>query len=287
MRLVTHIRVAGPHATAFGAYLVLMTLGLLNAAAAHLLALYATLLALWFWLVARRIADPDVVAVRNECLFYAAAMNLTFQAMGGAIPAIREARYDHLLHDLDLAMLGVNPNVWMQQFATPTLTELLSLCYMFFMPLLFVNLVRYFFWHKPLLGTFYRGLFTVYGVGFIGYLLVPAAGPYLAFPEMFSVELTGGPITHFTKRMVEFGSNRVDVFPSLHCAVSAYILGFYWHYHRGHFWWLLVPVTGLWVSTIYLRYHYLVDVAFGFALALLAILLVRPTTPAAITGVKQ
>ena len=70
--------------------------------------------------------------------------------------------------------------------------------------------------------------------------------------------------------MVLEGSNRVDVWPSLHCAVSAFILGFAWRHHRREFWWLAAPVAGLWLSTIYLRYHYLVDIACGFALAALA-----------------
>lgn len=280
-------RTTGPHAIAFGGYLFMMTVGLAYARALPHLALYAVLLAIWMWLVTRRMKDPDIVALRNECLFYAVAMNITFLAMGGAIPAIREMRYDEILLHLDLSAFGVSPNVWAQQFVTPALTEILSLCYLFFMPLLFANLVRYFFWHKPLLGTFFRGLFTVYGVGFVGYLLVPAAGPYLTYPELFSVELTGGPIAHLTQRMVEVGSNRVDVFPSLHCAVSAYILGFYWHYHRRQFWWLLLPIAGLWVSTIYLRYHYFVDVICGFALALAAISAVRPTSIRISTGVRQ
>ena len=71
------------------------------------------------------------------------------------------------------------------------------------------------------------------------------------------------------------GSNKVDVFPSLHCAISAFILFF----HRVHapncFRWVLVPTIGLWVATIYLRYHYFVDVLAGFALAAFALMLVR------------
>jgi membrane-associated phospholipid phosphatase len=67
--------------------------------------------------------------------------------------------------------------------------------------------------------------------------------------------------------LVTAGSNRVDVFPSLHCAVSGYILGFSFRYQRREFWLLLLPICGLWLATIYLRYHYLVDVLFGLALS--------------------
>lgn len=268
-------RTIGPHAAAFGMYLALMTVGLMTAGSLLHLALYAALLGLWAWLVSRRMTAQTEQEVRRECIFYAVAMNICFQAMGGAIPAIRDVRYDSVLLDIDLQLFPVSPNVWAEQFVTPWLTDVLSLCYLFFMPLLFIHLARYFFWQKALLGTFFRGLFTVYGIGFIGYLLVPAAGPYLTYPEMFTIPLVGSAITNITQTMVVLGSNRVDVFPSLHCAVSAYILGFSCRHHRREFWWLLLPVCGLWMSTIYLRYHYLIDVICGFTLAIVALTLIR------------
>lgn len=266
----------GPHALAFGCYLAAMSASLLLVGAIPFLALYAALLLTLAWLVGNRLNDPASVShLRRECLFYAVAMNLTFQAMAGAIPAVRTRRYDDDLLNIDLAVFGGSPNVWAEQFAAPWLIELLSLCYLFFMPLLFANLVRYFFWEKALLGPFYRGLFTVYGIGFLGYLIVPAAGPYLSHPELFTLPLEGGLIARVTHTMVILGSNKVDVFPSLHCAVSAYILCFSYRHHRREFRWLLLPVVGLWISTIYLRYHYFVDVLFGFALAAFALALTR------------
>lgn len=267
----------GPHALSFGAYLALMTLALLASGHLPMTALYGGLLAMFFWLLRRRLADPSERHLRQECLFFALAMNLTFQAMAVAIPAARAPRFDRQLLDIDLALFGASPNVWLERWATPWLTELLSACYLFFMPLLAVYLIRYFFWHQPLLGRFYRGLFTVYGLGFTGYLLVPAAGPYLSMPEMFSRALDGGPIARLTHQMVVIGSNKVDVFPSLHCAVSAFILGFAYRHHRREFFWLLPPIAGLWLSTLYLRYHYFVDVAAGFLLAALALALTPRT----------
>src|SRR5262249_26874542 len=42
---------------------------------------------------------------------------------------------------------------------------------------------------------------------------------------------------------------------------------FAWRYLRGWFWVLLPFVAGLWLSTIYLRHHYVVDLLAGWALA--------------------
>lgn len=274
---MTDDRSIGPNTYAFGAYLATMAIALALVRSVVFFILYSGLAGMLAWVTQRRLSVPSHERLRHECLFYALGMNVTFEAMGGAIPAIRSVRYDSILLDADRWMFTVSPNVWADQFAFPALTDIMSVCYLFFMPLLFVGLVRYLFWQKELLGIFYRGLFTVYGIGFLGYLLVPAAGPYLAYPDLFSTPLEGGLISRLTHTMVIVGSNKVDVFPSLHCAVSAYMLGFAFRYHRKEFWWILAPIVGLWMSTIYLRYHYVIDVICGFALAFICLTLIwRP-----------
>lgn len=263
------------HSYAYGSYLAVMTLGLVAAGAWGYGALYAAMFGSLIWLTQRRLGTPSWRNQTLELAFFAVTMNITFQAMAGAIPAIRTQRYDAHLLGLEQQLLGGSINVWAERFVSAPLTELLSACYMMFFPLLFLSLLRYFFRRKELLANFYRGLFTVYGIGFLGYALVPAAGPWLAYPELFSVPLDGGPIARLNQAIVVAGSNRVDVFPSLHCAVSAFILGFSRRHHPREFRWLLLPVVGLWCATIYLRYHYLVDVLCGFVLAAFALTLIR------------
>ena len=56
-------------------------------------------------------------------------------------------------------------------------------------------------------------------------------------------------------------------FPSLHAAVSLLSLGLAWRFTRPLFFILLPVALGLWVSTIYLRHHFVVDLIAGFALA--------------------
>jgi len=108
------------------------------------------------------------------------------------------------------------------------------------------------------------GLFTVHGLGFLGYTIWPAGGPYLHLP--FERPLLGSWFTEWVTPLVIGGSNGVDVFPSLHFAVSFYLLGFDWLFNRRRFWWVLGPCVALWVSTIYLRYHYFVDLVAGMGL---------------------
>jgi len=229
--------------------------------------LFGPMLAVMAGLARRHYRQRSWGGLAALCIGLAIGMNVSYQAMAGAVPAVRTAKFDAELLALDRWLLGETPSVWLQQWANPWVTDLMSACYFLLMPLLLVGLLRYFFRRRDLLGEFYTGLFTVYGLGFLGYLTVPAAGPWLAYPELFSVKLSGSAITELNQMMVEQGSNKVDVWPSLHVAVTLYMLGFAWRHHRFEFWLLLLPVIGLWLATFYLRYHYFVDVVSGLALA--------------------
>jgi membrane-associated phospholipid phosphatase len=60
-------------------------------------------------------------------------------------------------------------------------------------------------------------------------------------------------------------------FPSLHAAVSLVAMIYAWRFLRTWFWILLPFCLGLWISTIYLRHHFVVDLIAGWALAPVAV----------------
>ena len=220
-------------------------------------------------------SDPSL---RLRLLFYPIAMNVYFQQMRTAIPAISPEKSDPLLRGIDSALLGDTPSILWQNMATPGLTELMSLCYLFFFPYLLMGIVMHFLGPLWRCKGFVAGLFSLYGIGFLGYTLFPAAGPYLAFGGNFSAPLNGGALTSFNSALVRMGSSGVDVFPSLHVAVSLFILGFDYQHNKRRFWFCLIPCIGLWSSTLYLRYHYLIDVLCGALLAVWALWIARRHT---------
>jgi membrane-associated phospholipid phosphatase len=60
---------------------------------------------------------------------------------------------------------------------------------------------------------------------------------------------------------------RRDVFPSMHVAIS-FVVWLYAYRSSKKLFWILSPlILSLWFSTVYLRYHYLVDVLAGLVLA--------------------
>lgn len=214
---------------------------------------------------------PGNATWRMRLLFYPLAMNVYFQLMRSAVPAVHPAKLDDVLHQIDRMLLPDTPALLLQPLVTPWATELFSACYILFFPYLTFSLIAYAIGDLTRLRAFTVGLFSLYGIGFLGYVLVPAGGPYLALADQFTTPLVGGPITGWNAAVVAAGSNGTDVFPSLHVAISTFLLGFDFRHKRWRFWAYLLPCFGLWLSTFYLRYHYLIDVISGFALAALAL----------------
>jgi hypothetical protein len=201
---------------------------------------------------------------------YPAAIVVSYLNMGPALARAGAPLWDAELFRLDRLLVGTTPALLLQAFVHPPLTEALSLCYGLFIPYFATSLIWYFLAELPVARRFFAGLLGLYSIGFLGYLLMPARGPYLALADLFTIPLGGGVLTEANATLVAIGGNRVDVFPSLHCAASAFILAFDRQHSRVRFWLFVAPVAGLWLSTLYLRYHYLVDLIAGFALAALA-----------------
>ena len=155
-----------------------------------------------------------------------------------------------------------------QDYARPWLTDLFSAGYLSYLAYLHIALVRAFFSPLASLHRLTAPLFNAFAAGLLGYLLVPAVGPAAAQPDAFAAPLTGGTLTRINETVVSRGSSLYDVFPSLHVLVTCVLLD---HDRRAaprRFRLMLLPAGLLFTSTLYLRYHYAVDLAGGFALFL-------------------
>jgi membrane-associated phospholipid phosphatase len=189
--------------------------------------------------------------------------------------ALHAPSVDALLQQIDLRFLGVHPSVVLEPFCHPLLTDVMSACYLLFFPYLIVTHLDYFRGDPDTLRRFCVGLYTVYAGGLLCYTLLPAAGPYVALAGEFRRPLEGGLLTRIHHAIVVRGTNGVDVFPSLHCGVTSFLLFFDRRHSPRRYRLLLAPIVILWISTLYLRYHYFVDVVAGFALSGVGLLLAR------------
>lgn len=184
------------------------------------------------------------------------------------IDALQGSRLvDPQLIAADLALFGGHASVWMERFITPWLTDVMSLCY--FLHLVFpplVVLVAALRAPRALFIEVTEGFLLVTVIGVTLYVVFPAIGPLHTLSELYTRDLAGGLITDANRIVIDATRVPRDAFPSLHVAISAVLLVYAWRVSRP-FALLLLPLTvGNWVSTVYLRYHYLVDVVAGFAL---------------------
>lgn len=197
---------------------------------------------------------------------------ITYFRLGVDVPALSAFRADAVLLSLDRTLLGETPAITLARWHHPFLSELFSASYFLF----YLGLIAYHIaWVRSGLRAatpFFAGIYSLYGIGFLGYILLPAVGPW-KLPELqLAPHPPGGPVTNLNDWIVSNGSNGVDVFPSLHCAITLFMVGYDWLQHRRRrFFLALPPAIGLCLSTLYLGYHYAVDVLAGFALAALAL----------------
>lgn len=257
-----------PHEWVFGTFLLLTGLRML----AHggttrgwsLAFLGCWLMGLAIFLWSER--NPAPWRWRVRLLFYPAAMGISFYALGAAVPLLGQAKVDGLLLGWDRALLGETPSVAWEPWLRPWLEDVAMLGYLFFFYYLIAGPGHYCLRNLGLFRQCIVGLFTMYGLAFLGYVVMPAAGPHCYLT--FATPLHGPWLLDWALKPVNQGSNGVDAFPSVHLAASLYLLLFDWKHWRRRFWVVLLPCGLLWFSALYLRFHYCVDLVAGAGVAL-------------------
>ena len=197
---------------------------------------------------------------------------------------------------MDVWLFGVEPCLWAEQFYTRERTEVFQAFYISFalvapaVPLALLLQKRFEDFRRAALS-----IILCFYMGYALYLVFPAAPPRVALAGEFRKNLGGDPLRDLYRGPAwpweaevadpsPGGSNDLAslaaesalallptdsraAFPSLHAAVSLLALGLAWRFTRRLFFILLPLTLGLWVSTIYLRHHFVVDLVAGFALA--------------------
>ncbi len=176
---------------------------------------------------------------------------------------------DAMLLAWDRRLFGVEPTIYLQRFINPTLTAWMQFAYAFHLyniPL--VACFIYLFRPRERFREMMCGLVVVTFFGILGYLIVPAIGPVYTLRNVYTVGLSQ-PLAVFNRQIefINFARIQRDCFPSLHVGLSFLVWLYAWRNSKALFWVLSPFILSLWVSTVYLRYHYTVDCIAGFILA--------------------
>jgi membrane-associated phospholipid phosphatase len=176
---------------------------------------------------------------------------------------------DQALIALDQRLFGFQASLALQRLISPGMTAWMTMAYFYHIiniPL--VGCFLYLYRDRARFREMMGGLMVVSFFGLIGYLLVPAIGPMYTLRDQYTIPLRQS-LWAFNRNMdfMDFARIRRDVFPSLHVGIS-FVVWLYAYRNSKKLFWMISPlILSLWLSTLYLRYHYLIDVVAGLILA--------------------
>jgi membrane-associated phospholipid phosphatase len=188
---------------------------------------------------------------------------------------------------MDRWIFGTDPTVWLSQFSFPALTELLQISYTsyyFIMIALGAELYR-----RDPEGEFSNVIFCItwgFFLSYAGYMAFPGVGPRFTLHDFGSMntELPGLFLTDMFREAINAGESipagaanpialaQRDVFPSGHTQMTLLTIFFAWKFRVRSRHVITVLGSLLIVSTVYLRYHYVVDLAGGAVFAAVTLL---------------
>lgn len=224
-------------------------------------------LALMIWLARH---EPQFTKVKKVALNFYPAFTVTviFEALGSLLPAFKFLNRDELLILADRALFGQDPTVWLERFVSPGLTDLLYLAYASYhiLPVTLAIIL----WKKDeaICRQFVFSVSLAFFVNYAGYFLVPAQGPRFTLAHRQNIALEVTPVSQAVKETMNLLEHpKFDAFPSAHAMATVFCLIFSFAHSRRLFY-LVLPLAALIVvSTVYCRYHYVVDVIAGALLA--------------------
>ena len=173
---------------------------------------------------------------------------------------------DPMLAKIDAWILGNQASFLLQPYLRPWITDFLYFIY--FSHVVFFPSVALYFYLKKEEQAFRRimmGFLTIMLLGITSYILVPAVGPETHFADQYTRNLAGNVLSRDVAYIISVGRVSYDCFPSLHVGIPLLLCLYLRNYRRKLFIPALVYVGLMCCATIYLRYHYFIDVVAAFA----------------------
>ncbi len=211
---------------------------------------------------------------------------LTFRQLYYMVNPIRVIDYDYVFIEIDRWIFGTDPTHLLHQLSNPLLTELLQIIYGMFY-LLPILLGLFLLRKKRFVAMDFAVFSIVYGflLSYLGYFTLPGIGPRFTLHDFSTIneQLPGIFFTNFLRELVNVGESipsgtlnpadvvQRDIFPSGHTMITLIVVFLSVRLKsRSRF--FFVPVGSLLIfSTVYLWYHYVIDLAGGLAFMMFSV----------------
>lgn len=198
-----------------------------------------------------------------------------FDSLEWLIHYINPKDIDPVLIRLDYLFFNAYPTVMMESLHSPVLTDILQIAYTtyYLLPVSLGLILKLNRRDREFDRTLFLILLCFY-LSYIGYILFPAIGPRYTINHLQSSDLKGLFVAESIQGLLnDLEGIKRDAFPSGHTAIALVVSGLAFRYHKGFFYITLPVITLLVFSTVYCRYHYVVDVLGGIILALITFLI--------------
>jgi len=190
------------------------------------------------------------------------------------LPVVNPTSLDQQLSYIDERILHFEPSLFLDRFVTPAVTEWFAFFYFGYFMLLAVHVLPMVFFSRRmrLTAEFALGMIGVYAFAHTIYMLVPGYGPVRFLADRYQHPLPRGFWLDAVLNAVQSGGAQKDIFPSLHTAGPVFVSLFSFR-HRDKwpfkYTWPFVAffTANIVIATMFLRWHYLIDVLAGIALS--------------------
>jgi membrane-associated phospholipid phosphatase len=193
-----------------------------------------------------------------------------FSVSGPVIAAANPLRFDALMAAADVRLLGPIPDAWRHLLGRPAwLVDLASVAYMSYYVLpLGIGIALYAADRRREFEEVSVAVVATLVASYAGYFLFPTSGPRVP-ASLASSALGGGAVSEAVRAFVAAGeANVLDAFPSGHTALGLVSAWLGWRFLPRARAVLALAAAGIVFATVYLSYHYVVDVLAGALLAL-------------------
>jgi membrane-associated phospholipid phosphatase len=205
----------------------------------------------------------------RSVVFPVVCVLVIFDSLELLVHNINPRDIDPWLIRIDYMLFGHYPTVMLESLHTPLLTDILQLAYCsyYLLPISLGLVLKLKGKEKEFDKTVFLLLLCFY-LSYVGYLLFPALGPRYAMNHLQNIELRGLFFAESIQRILNgLEGIKRDAFPSGHTAVVLVVSGLAYRFERGFFSLTLPVIILLIFSTVYCRYHYVIDVIAGAFLA--------------------
>jgi len=195
-----------------------------------------------------------------------------YRVMSLLIGSLREGRSDAMLAAWDFALWHVHPTVWLERVQSPLLTEFMQIVYALFVPAVLTVAAILWFRQREDFRSYAFLLTLGFLASYVLYFIVPARGPRYFLDGLQTQPLTGVWLFLPLRNLLDvLELPHYDCFPSGHAEMV--ILAAWTARSISKRWsaiYLAYAVL-IMLATVYLRYHYTVDLVAGILVAALVL----------------